>query len=30
MWLWGRDARPVEIIGDEDVAQRFRDYTARV
>jgi hypothetical protein len=30
MWLWGRDAGPVEIIGDEGVAIRFRDYTARV
>ena len=30
MWLWHRDAGPVEIIGDEDLAQRFRDYTARI
>jgi uncharacterized protein (TIGR03083 family) len=29
MWIWGRDAGAVEIIGDEEVAQRFRGYTAR-
>lgn len=28
MWVWRREAGPVEIIGDEGVAQRFRDFTS--
>lgn len=24
LWLWGRDAGPVEILGDADIAERFR------
>ena len=27
LWLWSRDAGPVEIIGDSAVAERFRYYT---
>jgi uncharacterized protein (TIGR03083 family) len=27
LWLWKRDAGPVEILGDEAVAERFRNYT---
>jgi hypothetical protein len=26
MWLWRRDASGVEILGDVDVAQRFRAF----
>jgi len=28
MWIWGREAGPVEIIGDEGVAMRFRAFTS--
>jgi uncharacterized protein (TIGR03083 family) len=28
LWLWRRDARPVEIIGDTAVAERFRAFPA--
>ena len=24
LWLWGRDAGPVEILGDTDLTDRFR------
>ena len=24
LWIWGRDAGPVEILGDTDLADRFR------
>ena len=27
MWLWRRDAGPVDVIGDHDVARRFRAFT---
>jgi uncharacterized protein (TIGR03083 family) len=27
LWLWGRDAGPVEILGDADVAERFRTFS---
>ena len=27
LWLWKRDAGPVEILGDEAVAHRFRSFT---
>jgi len=26
LWLWRRDAGPVEILGDAAVAERFRDF----
>jgi uncharacterized protein (TIGR03083 family) len=29
LWLWGRDAGPVEILGDRDVALRLRDTSDR-
>lgn len=29
MWVWGRDAGPVEILGDVDVATRFRAFSQR-
>jgi uncharacterized protein (TIGR03083 family) len=28
LWVWRRDGGPVEILGDADVAQRFREYSA--
>ncbi len=28
LWLWGRDAGPVEILGDQDLAVRFRSGAA--
>jgi hypothetical protein len=28
MWLWRRDASGVEILGDLDVAERFRAFPA--
>lgn len=27
MWIWGREAGPVEVLGDEGVAERFRSFT---
>ncbi len=29
LWLWGRDAGPVEILGDEDVARHLRNSSDR-
>lgn len=29
LWLWGRQAGPVEILGDGDLARRFRDFAPR-
>jgi uncharacterized protein (TIGR03083 family) len=28
MWVWRREAGPVEILGDSDVARRFREYSS--
>ena len=27
LWLWKRDAGPIEILGDDTVANRFRNFT---
>ena len=27
LWLWRRDGRPVEILGDAAVAERFRAFS---